>query len=83
QILSTAEEESLIKWISRLLKAGCPITLLLTHSLAEEIRSRRYALTSNPPSYPPIGKQYLNRLRNRYPIIATIYSRKIEASVVE
>ena len=80
QILSIAEEEALIKWISRLSKAGCPITLPLTRSLAEEIRSRRYALSSNPPSYPPIGKRYLDRLRDRHPTIATIYSRKIEAN---
>ena len=80
QILSTAEEESLVKWISRLSKAGCPIIPPLTHSLAEEIRTRRYALSTTPPSYPPIGKRFLDRLRNRYPIIATIYSRQIEAS---
>ena len=80
QILLTAEEESLIKWISRLSKAGCPITLPLTRNLAEEIRTRRYALATTPPSYPPIGKRYLDRLRKRYPIIATIYTRQIEAS---
>ena len=80
QILSTAEEESLIKWISRLSKAGCPITLPITRDLTEEIRARRYALSSTPPSYPPIGKRYLDRLRNRYPIIKSIWSRQIEAS---
>ena len=80
QILSTAEEESLIKWISRLSKAGYPITLLITRELAKEIRARRYALSSTPPSYPPIGKRFLDRLRNRYPIIATIYNRQIETS---
>ena len=80
QILSTAEEEALVKWISRLSKAGCPITLPLTSSLVEEIRTRRYPLSTTPPSYPPISKRYLDRLRARYPTIATIYSRQIEAS---
>ena len=80
QILSTAKEESLIKWISRLSKAGCPITLPLTRDLAEEIRSRRYALSARPLSYRPIGKRYLDRLRDRHPIIKSIWTRQIEVS---
>ena len=35
QILLTAKEESLIKWISRLSKAGYPITLPITRNLAK------------------------------------------------
>jgi hypothetical protein len=38
KILSTAEEKTLLKTITRLSKSGCPITLLLTRDLAEEIR---------------------------------------------
>ena len=37
KILSTAEEEVLIKSITRLSKAGVPISLLLTRDLAKEI----------------------------------------------
>ena len=37
KILSTAEEETLLKTVTRLSKSGCPITLLLIRDLAEEI----------------------------------------------
>ena len=42
QILSTAEEKALSKAITRLSKSDCPITLLLTRDLAEEIRLSRF-----------------------------------------
>jgi hypothetical protein len=80
QILSTAEEKALVKWITRLSTAGCPITLPLTRNLAEEIQKRRVALSPIPRQYPPIGKHWLDRFRKRYPIISTISSRKIDAS---
>ena len=48
QILSAAEEEALVKWITRLSTAGCPITLPLTRELAEEIQKRRVALSPIP-----------------------------------
>jgi hypothetical protein len=57
QILSTAEEETLLKAITRLSKSGYPITLLLTRDLAEEIRLSRFRLSSTPTSYPPISKR--------------------------
>jgi len=83
KILSTAEEEVLIKWITRLSKAGLPITLPLTRDLAEEIRLSRFHLSSTPTSYPPIGKRWLDRFRNRYPILKTVYSRSIDASRID
>ena len=55
KILSTAEEETLLKAITRLTKSGCPITLSLTQELAEEIRLSRFRLSSTPTSYPPIS----------------------------
>jgi hypothetical protein len=57
QILSAAEEEALVKWISRLSTTGCPITLLLTPELAEEIQKRRVALSPLRRPYPSIGKR--------------------------
>lgn len=79
QILSTAEEEALIKWITRLSTAGCPFTLPLTRDLAEEIRKRRVALSPLPRLYPSIGKRWLDRFRKRYPTTSTISSWKIDA----
>jgi hypothetical protein len=57
QILSTAEEETLLKAITRLSKSGCPITLPLIRDLAKEIRLSRFRLSSTPTSYPPISKR--------------------------
>ena len=56
KILSTAEEKTLLKVFTRLSKSGCPITLLLTRDLAEEIRLSRFCLSLTPTSYPPISK---------------------------
>jgi hypothetical protein len=52
QILSAAEEKTLLKTIFRLSKSGCPITLLLTRDLAEEIRLSRFRVMSTPRTPP-------------------------------
>jgi hypothetical protein len=49
QYLSIPEEETLIKWISRLYKQGCPISPSLARKLAFEIRVNRDALTTPLP----------------------------------
>ena len=66
QILSAAEEKTLFEAIIRLSKSGCPITLLLTRDLAEEIRLSRFRLSSTPTSYPPISKRWIDRFRKRH-----------------
>jgi len=83
QILSAAEEKTLLKTIYRLSKSGCPITLPLTRDLAEEIRLSRFRLSSTPTSYPPISKRWIDRFRKRYPELLTIYSRALDASRFE
>jgi hypothetical protein len=55
KILSTAEEGTLLKAITRLSKSGYPITLLLTRELAKEIRLSYFRLSSTPTSYSPIS----------------------------
>jgi hypothetical protein len=80
QILSTAEEETLLKAVTRLSKSGYPITLLLIRDLAKEIRLSRFCLSSTPTSYPPISKRWIDRFRKRYPELKTIYSRALDAS---
>ena len=57
KILSTAEEGTLLKTITRLSNSGYPITLPLTRDLAKEIRLSRFRLSSTPTSYPPLGKR--------------------------
>jgi len=83
KILSTAEEETLLKTVTRLSKSGCPITLLLTRDLAEEIRLSRFRLSSTPTSYPPLGKRWLDKFRKRYPELKTVYSRALDVSRFE
>jgi hypothetical protein len=83
KILSTAEEKTLLKAITRLSKSGCPITLSLTRDLAEEIRLSRFRLSSTPTSYPPLGKRWLDKFRKRYPELKTVYSRALDANRFE
>jgi hypothetical protein len=83
QILSTTEEEALIKSITRLSKSGYPITLPLTRDLAEEIRLSCFRLSSTPTSYPSISKRWIDRFRKRYPELLTIYSRALDTSRFE
>jgi hypothetical protein len=83
KILLTAEEETLLKSITRLSKSGCPITLPLTRDLAEEIRLSRFRLSSTPTSYSPIGKRWLDRFRKRHPELKTVYSRALDANRFE
>jgi hypothetical protein len=57
KILSTAEEKTLLKAITRLSKSGYLITLLLIRDLAEEIRLSYFCLNSTLTSYPLLGKR--------------------------
>jgi hypothetical protein len=83
KILSTAEEKTLLKVITRLSKSGCPITLSLTRDLAEEIRLSCFRLSSTPTSYPPISKRWIDKFRKRYSELKTVYSRALDASRFE
>jgi hypothetical protein len=83
KILSTAEEDTLLKAITRLSKSGYPITLLLTRELAEEIRLFRFRLSSTPTSYSPISVRWIDRFRKRYPELKTVYSRALDTSRFE
>ncbi|KAM0703124.1 hypothetical protein Q7P35_009062 [Cladosporium inversicolor] len=83
KILSTTEEQTLLKAITRLSESGYLITLSLTRGLAEEIRLSCFCLSSTPTSYPPISKRWIDKLRKRYPELKTVYSRSLDASRFE
>ncbi|KAM0709946.1 hypothetical protein Q7P35_002308 [Cladosporium inversicolor] len=83
KILSTTEEQTLLKAITRLSESGYLITLSLTRELAEEIRLSCFRLSSTPTSYPPISKRWIDKLRKRYPELKTVYSRSLDASRFE
>lgn len=61
QILSPAEENTLIRWITRLTATGYPATPALLKEMAQEVRSRQVLVASRqpPPSLQPpkIGQE--------------------------
>jgi hypothetical protein len=54
QLLTSTKESTLVKWVSRLLKGGFPISLPLTLELAKEIRLNQYSLPPPLILPPPI-----------------------------
>jgi DDE superfamily endonuclease/Tc5 transposase DNA-binding domain len=81
QVLSNAEEKTLVRWITHLTRAGFPASPALAMSMAEEIRRSRFQLTHSIISYPrPIGKSWLDRFRTRHPEIKGVWTRKIEGA---
>ena len=84
QILSNAEEKTLVRWISRYTCAGSPITPALLLELAELIRHERVRYASQNSSsiklIATIGHEWLYRFLGRYPTIQSIYARQLEAA---
>ena len=64
QILSKAEERTLVRWITHLTSTGFPASPALAIEMAEEVRRNQFQLSRNPPSYlRPIGKNWLERFK--------------------
>jgi len=84
QILSNAEENTLVRWISRLTITGFPATPMLVKEMADEIRLRRVQVASSriPTSteIPPIGHEWIYRFQKRHPELKTCYSRQLESN---
>ena len=80
QILSSAEEKTLLKWITQLTCTGYPASPALAIQMAETIRSQRYQLSKGPRPQRPIGKNWLDRFRKRHPEIQGVWTRKIESA---
>jgi hypothetical protein len=81
QILSSAEEKTLARWITRLTNTGFPASPALGVQMAEEICRNRFALSREPPSYArPIGKSWLDRFHVCHPEIQGVWARKIESA---
>ena len=81
QALSTAEEHMLLKWITQLGRTGYPVSPLLARQIAEEIRSCRYQLVKSPSlafAPRPLGKNWLDKFKERHPEIKGIWARKID-----
>ncbi|RAL67200.1 hypothetical protein DID88_007977 [Monilinia fructigena] len=84
QILSNAEENTLVRWISRLTITGFPATPMLVKEMADEIRLRRVQVASSriPTSTEilPIGHEWIYRFQKRHPELKTCYSRQLESN---
>ncbi|RAL61711.1 hypothetical protein DID88_002779 [Monilinia fructigena] len=84
QILSNAEENTLVRWISRLTITGFPATPMLVKEMADEIRLRRVQVASSriPTSTEilPIGHEWIYRFQKRHPELKTCHSRQLESN---
>jgi hypothetical protein len=81
QILSNAEEQTLVRWISRLCRTGFPASPKLVVEMAEEVRRSRCQLSQSPPSaLRPIGEHWIDRFRTRHPEIKGTWTRQIESA---
>ena len=84
QILSNAEEKTLVRWITRLTSTGYPVTPALLKEMAEEIRNQRVQIASSQHTAPTepttIGHEWLYRFLNRHPSLKGTYSRQLESA---
>ena len=76
QILSNAEEKTLVRWITRLTCAGFPASPSLMIQMTEEVRRERAhlrndAITSDQ-SIRPIDHNWLYRFESRHPELARV-----------
>ncbi|KFZ25401.1 hypothetical protein V502_00122 [Pseudogymnoascus sp. VKM F-4520 (FW-2644)] len=84
QLLSNAEEKTLVQWITRLTSTSFPATPALVVEAAKEIRRGRVKLASSqntqPTQLPLIGHEWLYRFLNLYPTLKVTYSRQLESA---
>ncbi|KAM0706169.1 hypothetical protein Q7P35_006718 [Cladosporium inversicolor] len=79
QILSHAEEKTLVRWLTRLTSTGFPASPALAIEMAEEIRLRRLQLSKTLPlSLRPVGNRWIDRFTARHPDILSVWTRQIE-----
>ena len=81
QILSNAEERTLVQWITRLTRTEYPASPALAVQMAEEIRRACVQLSKVRPHYPrPIGENWLHCFKAHNPEIAGIWTRQIDTA---
>jgi len=82
QILSDAEEKTLIRWITRYTIAGSPISPALLIEMAQLIRVRRMRRVKGnevlEKTMDHIGHEWLYRFLNRHEKLKGIYARQME-----
>jgi hypothetical protein len=84
QILTNAEEKTLVRWLTRLTSIGFPVSPALAVEMADEIRHSRMQLSRNPTQASlhtrPMGDKWLHRFRTRHPEIQGIWTRQIDGA---
>ena len=84
QILTNAEEKTLVRWLTRLTSTGFPVSPALAVEMADEIRHSWMQLSRNPTQASlhtrPIGDKWLHRFRTRHPEIRGIWTRQIDSA---
>jgi hypothetical protein len=84
QILSVAEEKTLVRWITRYSIAGSHVSPALLIEIAELVRARRVRRESGDSTSTTItdriGHEWIYRFLNRYPEIQGLYARQMESS---
>jgi hypothetical protein len=79
-MISKTEEQTLVRWISRLTRTEFPASPKLVIEMAEEVRRSRFQLSQLPPSTSqPIGEHWIDRFRTRHPEIQGVWARQIES----
>jgi hypothetical protein len=84
QILTNAEESTLVRWIKRYTESGAHITHSLLKELAIQIEAARVTHASRPPtvhnSRAGINQKWIKRFQERHPEIDSIYATQLESS---
>ena len=81
QILSNAEEKTLVRWVTRLTSTGFPASPALVVEMADEIRRGRLQLSRSMSSPArPIGEHWMDRFRTRHTELSSVWTRQIESA---
>ena len=81
QSLSNAEENTFLRWITRLTRTGYPASPKLAIEMAEEIRRGRIQLSGQSIIIArPIGYSWLERFKMRHPEINSIWTRQLDSA---
>lgn len=87
QLLTSAEEKELARWISQLTTFGYPPKPYGVREMAEAIRSRRVHGVNNSNviyvSYDQIGEQWVKRFMERHQELSIIMPEQIEAARIK
>ena len=82
QLLTPAEEDELVRWITQLAAIGYAPSFTLVREMAEELRRLRVREINNDGmeriSYRAIGKQWVNNFLARHPDLKSTVGRAID-----